>query len=206
VHRLTVTQWDAVNRERLVVIDRKWKESRQASGRASALRVRCSAEKMGVGNSYSGWFQAGVAADLTRIFDYPRQDCLNLPMCNLNESLTTTCDVATSAAWISRLSDSNGSMRASLYSARSKMTLQVSCNRPLSLAIDFPNVKFFHGGEGQGEGDFYICASASFDNKPVSPLIQPPATFSPDLGGRRDMKSIDVDGVHPERARHSQPG
>ena len=47
----------------------------------------------------------------------------------------------------------------------------------------FQLYNFSTGGEGQGEGEFCICFSASFHNKPVSPLFRPPATFSPDLGG-----------------------
>jgi len=53
---------------------------------------------------------------------------------------------------------------------------------PLPPQSIFQLYNFSTGGEGQGEGEFYICPSASCRNKPVSPLIRPSATFSPDLG------------------------
>gem|GEM_PF-1818502 len=71
------------------------------------------------------------------------------------------------------------------------MRLQLSCDCPLSPRNRFSNCAVFpRGGEGQGEGEFYVCSSASFDNKPVNPLIRPPATFSPDLGGEGTCEQL----------------
>ena len=87
----------------------------------------------------------------------------------------------------SPLASKNGG-GAMIYTSRGQ-ELGCKCRAivPSPPAIDFPTGQFFHGGEGQGEGGFYICSSASFDNKPVSPLIRPSATFSPRSRGRRDM-------------------
>ena len=67
---------------------------------------------------------------------------------------------------------------------RAEMRLQVSCDCPLSPRNRFSKCRIFPRGErARVRGNFTFVLQLRLTINRSAPLIRPPATFSPDLGG-----------------------
>ena len=68
---------------------------------------------------------------------------------------------------------------------RCGMRFEANCDCPLSPAFDSPTSQLLFGGRGLGGRS--LLSSGTQRSIIVNPLIRPPATFSPDLGGEGTM-------------------